>query len=35
VELCIRERTRLEEACQRAFADRPGHYVELQSHDFR
>ena len=35
VELCVRERTRLEEACQRAFDDRPGHYVELQTHDFR
>jgi hypothetical protein len=35
VELCIRERTRLEEGCRRAFADRPGPYVELQSDDFR
>ena len=35
VELCVRERTRLEEACQRAFDRRPGHYVELEPHDFR
>ena len=34
VELCVRERTRLEEACQRAFDDRPGHYIELQPQDF-
>jgi hypothetical protein len=34
VELCVRERTRLEKACQRAFDIRPGHYVELQPQDF-
>ncbi len=33
-ELCERNRERIEAACRRAFADRPGERVELQPTDF-
>jgi hypothetical protein len=35
VELCARERPRIEAACQRAFASRPSAYIALEAFDFR
>lgn len=32
--LCERNRERIEAACRRAFADRPGEHVELEPADF-
>ena len=34
LELCIRERAKIELACRRAYATRPGSIVELQPADF-
>jgi hypothetical protein len=34
VELCVRERSRIEAACRRAFASRPSAYIALQPFDF-
>jgi hypothetical protein len=34
VELCARERPRIEAACRRAFASRPSAYIALQPFDF-
>ena len=34
VALCKRNRERIEAACRRAFADRPGEHVDLQPTDF-
>jgi hypothetical protein len=34
VELCVRERSRIEAACRRAFASRPSVYIALQPFDF-
>jgi hypothetical protein len=35
VELCDRERPRIEAACRRAFASRPSAYIALEAFDFR
>ena len=33
--LCERERSQIEAACRRAFANRPSKHIELEAHDFK